>query len=180
MSIFLFLAVSTFGCEPPEPVLSGIPGQPILEEQVEEKPKPPQAPRVYVKADDVDIDVRYICGKRLAAVKTQLHEQLGTKQSERSLNGNHGREVQYTRGRIRVQDGTVYMMSVPLNEPLYRREALQKLGFPPFTGGVIRTSREYRINNAWDFRRIRMKRVGRDAEKVTNVEVWRWLPRERQ
>ena len=60
------------------------------------------------------------------------------------------------------------------------REALQRLGFPAFTGGVIRTSRDYRINNVWDFRRVRMIRAGRDEEKVSQVEVWRWLPRERQ
>ena len=179
MSRFVFIAVTVLGCEPPEPVLSGIPGTPILEDVVE-KERPAKPPRIYQKADDVSIDVRHICGKRIEAVKTQIHEQLGEKQSQRKLQGNRGREIQYTRGRIRIHDGIVYMVSVPLNEPLYRREALQLLGFPAFTGGVIRTSREYRINNVWDFRRIRMKRTGRDEEKVTEVEVWRWLPRERQ
>mgnify|MGYP001229975055 CR=1 FL=1 len=181
MSVFLIIAVLSLGCDPPEPVLSGIPANPILEEQNEEDDNgAAKAPRTYVKAEDVTIDVRHICGKNIDNVRTQIHEQLGTKQSVRMLKGNHGREIQYTRGRIRVHDDVVYMVNIPLNEPLYRREALQQLGFPPFTGGVIRTSREYRINNAWDFRRIRMKRAGRDAEKVTEVEVWRWLPRERQ
>ena len=177
---FLLVQTLLLGCNPPEPVLSGIPTAPILDEPVENEEAPMAEPKPYIKADNVDVDVRYICGKRLPTIKTQLFEQLGQQQSERLLNGNLGTEIQYTRGRIRIQDNTVYMMSIPLNEPLYRREALQKLGFPPYTGGVIRTSREYRINNVWDFRRIRMKRTSRNEEKVTEVEVWRWLPRERE
>ncbi len=177
----LWLTILASACSPPEPVLSGIPAAPILSEDDEdERPVAPEPRRVYVKPDGVDVDVRHICGKRLETVRTALHEQLGEQESIRDLSGNHGREIQFTRGRIRVADQTVYMVSVPLNEPMFRREALQRLGFPAFTGGVIRTSRDYRINNVWDFRRVRMIRAGRDEEKVSQVEVWRWLPRERQ
>ena len=177
----LWLTILAWACSPPEPVLSGIPSAPILSpSDAVATPSVQEAPRVYVKPDGVDVDVRHICGKRLETVRTALHEQLGEQETVRDLSGNHGREIQFTRGRIRVADQTVYMVSVPLNEPLFRREALQRLGFPAFTGGVIRTSRDYRINNVWDFRRVRMIRTGRDQEKVNRVEVWRWLPRERQ
>jgi hypothetical protein len=177
----LWLTILVLSCSPPEPVLSGIPAAPILTPDAEEPAGPERsAPKVYVKPDGVDVDVRHLCGKRIEEVRAELHQQLGDQENVRDLSGNHGREIQYTRGRVRVADETVYMVSVPLNEPLYRREALQRLGFPAFTGGVIRTSRDYRINNVWDFRRIRMMRSGRDEEKVSKVEVWRWLPRERQ
>ena len=74
--------------------------------------------------------------KRLETVRTALHEQLGEQESIRDLSGNHGREIQFTRGRIRVADQTVYMVSVPLNEPMLA-EALQRLGFG-LHRGVIR------------------------------------------
>ena len=179
--MYLWLTILASACSPPEPVLSGIPSAPILGEDEDiQTERVVETPRVYEKPNGVDVDVRHICGKRLEAVRTALHEQLGEQETVRDLSGNHGREIQFTRGRIRVADETVYMVSVPLNEPLFRREALQRLGFPAFTGGVIRTSRDYRINNVWDFRRVRMLRAGRNEEKVSQVEVWRWLPRERQ
>jgi hypothetical protein len=168
------------GCDPPEPVLSGIPETAILAEAPSKDANPIRSPKIYIKAEDISVDIRHLCGKPIERVRTELHEQLGARQSSRALNANQGVEYQHTRGRIRVHGGVIYMMSVPLNQPRYRREALQLMGFPPFTGGVIRTSREYRINNEWDFRRIRLKRMSRDAEQVTEVEVWRWLPRERQ
>ena len=174
------MCLLSFGCDPPQPVLSGIPDQAILSEAKPDENIGSKASRVYIKAADIDIDIRHLGGKTLHLVQVELHEQLGKRLSTRVLNGNRGEEHQFTRGRIRISGGVIYMISVPLNAPLYRREALQPMGFPPHTGGVIRTSREYRINNAWDFRRIRLKRVDRDAEKVTEVEAWRWLPRERQ
>ena len=175
------LAILALGCSTPEPVLSGIPAEPILQPDAGAVVQPtPRQASVYAKADDVDIDVRHLCGKRMDAIRTELFEQMGKQENVRLLGGNQGQEIQFTRGVVRVADGTIYMIGIALNEPMYRREALQSLGFPAFTGGVIRTSRDYRINNTWDFRRIRMLRAGRDNEKVTKVEAWRWLPRERQ
>ena len=101
-------------------------------------------------------------------------------QAETRLRTVDGREIQFIRGTIREVEGTIYMVSVPLIEPMYRRVALQQTGYPAFSGGVIRLSNEFRINNSWDHRRIRMKRVARDAEMVSEVEAWRWIPRDRQ
>ena len=180
MKTSLVICVAILGCSPLQPVLSGIPVAPILTKDPQAKDKVVSAPKVYIKADNVIVDVRHICGQTLDQVATLLHEQLGDRQSTRVLNSNLGVEYQYARGRIRVHGGVVYMMRVPLNQPHYRRKALQLMGFPAYTGGVIRTSGEYRINNAWNFRRIRLKRAGRDAEQVNELEAWRWLPRERQ
>lgn len=180
MRLGLAITLSVLGCRPPEPVLSGIPNAPILSATADDTVKPDRAPEPYAKTPDIYVDIRHLCGKPLERIKVELHEQLGQRQNVRALSGSQGQEIQFTRGRVRVHDGIVYMVSVPLNEPRYRREALQLTGFPPYSGGVIRTSREYRLNNQWDFRRIRMKRAGRDAEQVTEVEAWRWLPQERQ
>ena len=179
MSVFL-LAMTIIGCDPPEPVLSGIPEAPLLKEADDSTPRTDREPEPYEKPGNVQVDVRYLCGQPLESIRTELIEQLGPRQNVRILDATRGREVQYTRGRIRVLNGVIYMVSVPLNEPMYRRVALEKTGFPPFSGSVIRLSGEYRINNQWDFRRIRMTRVARDAEMVNEVEAWRWLPRERQ
>ena len=167
-------------CRPPDPVLSGIPDQPLLTPKAETPDLPSKQPAVYVKPSDVYVDIRHLCGQRLDAVRVELNEQLGNRQSVRDLGSVDGIEYQFIRGTIRVAEGTIYMVSVPLIEPMYRRVALQQTGFSAFSGGVIRLSNEFRINNSWDFRRIRMKRIARDAEMVSSVEAWRWIPRDRQ
>ena len=178
----LLMALAILGCNPPEPVLSGIPETPLLSEKEApaKRTAEAQAQASYEKPGNVYVDIRYLCGQPFNAVRAELSDQLGTKQNERQLDALRGREIQYTRGRIRVADGIVYMVTIHLLEPMYRRVAFEKTGFPPFTGALIRLSNEYRINNEWDFRRIRLTRSGRDAEKVNEVQVWRWLPKERQ
>ena len=143
--MYLWLTILTSACSPPEPVLSGIPSAPILGEDEDiQTERVVETPRVYEKPNGVDVDVRHICGKRLEAVRTALHEQLGEQETVRDLSGNHGREIQFTRGRIRVADET-YMVSVPLNEPLFRRKPCRSTSY--FTGGVLRTGRDCRINS---------------------------------
>jgi hypothetical protein len=167
-------------CSPPDPVLSGIPEQPLLVPKAEAPERPSNEPAPYVKPDNVYVDVRHFCGQDLDAVRVELNDQLGDRQSVRELGAVDGRELQFIRGTVREVHGTIYMVAVPLIEPMYRRVALQQTGFPAFSGGVIRLSNEFRINNSWDFRRIRMKRVARDAEMVSELEAWRWIPRDRQ
>jgi DNA polymerase III delta prime subunit len=180
MTWLLSTLLALTACSPPDPVLSGIPDQPLLVPKANEAKSPRQEPTPYVKPGDVYVDVRHLCGQRLDAVRVELNEQLGDRQNVRELGAVDGREIQFIRGTVREVDGTIYMVSVPLIEPKYRRIALQQTGYPAFTGGVIRLSNEFRINNSWDHRRIRMKRVARDAEMVSEVEAWRWIPRERQ
>ena len=177
---WLLLPAALTACDPPEPVISGIPSQPLLSPAEETEQKQPKAPPPYAKPTDVYVDVRHLCGKRFESIRDQLYEQLGAKQNTRDLGEVYGQEIQYTRGRIRILDGVVYMMSIPLLEPMYRRQALQQTGFPAQTSSVLSYSGEFRINNQWEFRRIRLKRSKRDAETVSEVDVWRWLPRERQ
>jgi len=180
MTFSLLLAAVFVACDPPEPVISGIPSQPLLSAPEEEAPKKPKVSKPYVKPQDTYVDVRHLCGQRLESVRDHIHDQLGRRQNTRDLGEVLGREIQYTRGRIRVLDGVVYMMSIPLIEPMYRRQALQQTGFPAQTSNVLSYSGEFRINNQWDFRRIRLRRSQRDAETISEVDVWRWLPRERR
>jgi hypothetical protein len=180
MLSWLIISLAWLACDPPEPVISGIPSEPLLSEATKKEAAPARTPKPYSKPDGVYVDVRQLCGKRLEAIREHIHEQLGTQQNIRDLDARSGREIQYTRGRIRVLNGVVYMMSIPLIEPMYRREALQKTGFPAQTSSVLSYSGEFRINNQWDFRRIRLKRTERDAETISDVDVWRWLPRERR
>ncbi len=180
MTWLLFTLLAMTGCSPPDPVLSGIPDQPLLAPRPEATERSSNEPAPYVKPADVYVDVRHLCGQRIDAVRVELYEQLGNRQNVRDLGAVDGREIQFIRGTIREVEGTIYMVSVPLIEPMYRRVALQQTGFPAFSGGVIRLSNEFRINNSWDYRRIRMKRVARDAELVSQIEAWRWIPRDRQ
>ena len=178
----LLLLFALLACDPPDPVLSGIPEGPILAPLAPEAVDNERSESVqtYVKPPEVHVDIRHLCGQQFDAVRADLIDQLGERQRVRVLDAVRGREIQYERGRVRVLDGVVYMMSVPLNEPMYRRVAFERTGFPAFSGAAIQLSGEYRITNEWDFRRIRMTRVARDAEMVNHVEAWRWLPRERQ
>lgn len=180
MTWLQFILLGLTGCNPPEPVLSGIPDQPLLTPKADVQQPTPNQTAAYVKPADVYVDVRHFCGQRLDAVRVELTDQLGERQSVRELGAVDGREFQFIRGTVREVGGTIYMVSVPLIEPMYRRVALQQTGFPAFSTSVIRLSNEFRINNSWDFRRIRMKRIERDAEMVSEVEAWRWIPRDRQ
>ena len=180
MSPSLFVIALALSCDPPEPVISGIPREPLLSTDRTEAPPKVKEQKRYNKPEGVYVDVRHLCGQRLEAIRDHIHDQLGPRQNIRDLGEVSGREIQFTRGTIRVLDGIVYMMSVPLIEPMYRRQALQSIGFPAQTTSVLAYSGEYRINNQWDFRRIRMRRSERDAETISEVDVWRWLPRERR
>ena len=180
MTWLLSTLLALTACSPPDPVLSGIPDQPLLAPKADGTEDSSNEAAPYVKPADVYVDIRHLCGQRMDAVRVELNEPLGGRQSVRELGAVDGREIQYIRGTIRVVDGTIYMVSVPLIEPMYRRVAFQQTGFPAFSGGVIRLSNEFRINNSWDYRRIRMKRVSRDAEMVSEIEAWRWIPRDRQ
>ena len=176
----LLLVLLLGACESPAPVLSGIPEGPLLADTPSSSPNKEALPTPYTKPEEVWVDIRYLCGQPLTAIRADLLDQLGPQLRIRELDSVRGREIQYERGRIRVLNGVVYMMSVPLNEPMYRRVAFERTGFPAFSGAAIQLSGEYRMNNEWDFRRIRMTRIERDSEFVNHVEAWRWLPRERQ
>ena len=75
-----------------------------------------------------------------------------------------------------MRDDRIYMIDVPLPEPLRRTEALVVVGFPAAVRDDTDLALEYRISNAWGFRRIRLIRAARGAEDISRVECWREDP----
>ncbi len=176
------LAVLAGACEPDEPVLPGIPEEPILSDLPAPgeaaAPARRKAPKPYEKREDVYIDVRYLGGRSWSEARPIVERQFGSLESTRALPGEKGQEYVFPRGVLRVLDDRIYMIRVPLPEPLRRTDALVALGFPPQVDRWVVLHREYRLNHEWGFRRIRMKRHGRGDELVTEVEAWSWVPGE--
>ncbi len=174
------------GCGGEEPVLQGVPAAPLLAPDVPTAPEgqaedaaPPTDPEApYRRAANVYVDIAYLGGKELDEVRDALADQLGTMGHSAELPEGGGRELIYSRGTIRVADGRIYMLRVPLPSPTQRAEALGMMGFPTQVGRALTLHREYRLNHEWDFRRIRMKRLDRESELVTEIEAWRWVPGE--
>ena len=181
----LFLSLLC-GCADEPPLLTGIPQAPLLQDTPEEasagsetdedKPKA----QAYTKARDIFVDVRYLGGKPYAQVRDLLSEQMGGLKSRAPAQRQGGQLLTFEHGQARVIHNTVAMMKVRLPEPVRRTQALEMLGFPPYVGGYTIFHREYRLHHEWGFRRIRLMREDRRSERVIEVEVWRWLPGERE
>ncbi len=167
------------GCVEDEPVLTGIPAQPLLTETEENPAEKKKAVTRYQKSKAVYVDMRHLGGKPYSQVREVVSEQLGRLKSTREVSERGGQEIQFLRGTIRVIDKTIAMIRVPLQEPMRRTTALESLGFPPYVGGYTIFHREYRLHHEWGFRRIRLRREDRHSERVIEVEAWRWLPGER-
>lgn len=184
--LLLLLTACTTG----EPVLQGVPGTPLLvppeageEEAVASSEAPPDGrsanPELYQKAANVWVDINFLAGKSWSEVRGEANSQLGPLTESVDLPGDNGVELRFTRGAVRVADDRVYMVWVPLPEPTRRGEALEAVGLLPSTSKYLILHREFRLNNERGFRRIRMRRLDRDSEFVTEVEAWRWIPGER-
>jgi hypothetical protein len=174
------------GCARDEPVLTGIPSEPLLdgvqsaaEQRTDDlAPTEQHAPPPYVRADGVYVDIGYLGGRRFSGSRDVISDQLGGLQERRPLSGERGEELTFDRGTLRVIEDTIYMLQVPLPEPLRRHEALAVAGLPTVVDRYTTLNREYRLYREWGFRRIQMARVSSDSELVTAIEAWRWLPSE--
>lgn len=168
-------------CTTPTPVVQGIHPSETTEQitarrkQQELRASPQNLVVNYEKAEGVYIDVRYFGGKAYNDVRAALGEQLGALLSEKDL-GEQGEEMSFERARLRMKDGKIYMLEVPLPEPLRRTEALGVLGFPPADREYMNLTLEFRLNNAWGFRRIRFLRAERDGEEISSVQAWKEDP----
>jgi len=171
-------------CGGDDPIVTGVPARPLLadaDEAVavgEAGPEAAAEAEPYRKADDVYVDVQRLAGRSFQEERAELGEQLGSLLSSHELGGENGRELEFTKGTLRVADDQVYMVRVPLPHPARRGEALEMTGFPPQVDRYITLHREYRLNHQWGFRRIRMRRADAESELVTEVEAWRWVPGE--
>ena len=169
-------------CVGDEPVVSGVKPRTVEEVRAKRESQAiaasPRALEVgYTKADGVYIDVRFLGGRSYTAIRPEIEAQLGGLLETNELPEGQGVELAFTRGRIRTLDGTIYMLDIPLPEPMRRDEALRLLGFPeivPREYNVL--ALEYRLTNVWDFRRLRFFRTEPDGERVDRVEAWKRTP----
>ncbi|MES2637967.1 MAG: hypothetical protein V4850_00730 [Myxococcota bacterium] len=175
MNLLLLL----LACDGPEPVLRAV-DVPETVEQVaarraaaELRVTPENIDATYVKPEGVYIDARHFGGRGYRSARAEVEQQLGAVIEEREAQAG-AREIVFERGTLRLSGDTIQMIEVPLPEPVRRTEALGQLGFPPATDEYQSLSLEFRLLNAWGFRRIRLIRVARGAEEITRVQVWRF------
>ena len=171
-------------CADEPPLLTGIPQTPLLQDTPQEtqgtEKKDKAKAQAYTKARNIFVDVRYLGGKPYAQVRDLLSEQMGGLKSRAPAARQGGQLLTFEHGQARIINNTVAMIKVRLPEPVRRTQALEILGFPPYVGGYTIFHREYRLHHEWGFRRIRLMREDRRSERVIEVEVWRWLPSERE
>lgn len=173
----LLLLVPFWACLVEERVLPGVPEEALLQAQA----SPGQAdetPQVYERSAAVQVDVRFLGGRPLAETRDIVAQQLGPLIETQPLPEGDGDEMRFQGGTLRVLDGRTYMLRVRFDPPLRRTDALIATGFPPQADRYVVLHREYRLNNAWGFRRIRMRRDSPDNELVTELEAWTDVPGE--
>ena len=182
--MFVVIVMGALGCTRNDPVLTGVPDAPLLQElpsaadqRTEDAPEP-ELSAEYQRPEGVLVDIRYLGGRRYSTNRDIIQEQLGDRVDVRALNAERGEELQFTRGAIRVFNDTIYMFSIPLQEPLRRHEALAAVGLPTIVDRYISLDREFRIHHEWGFRRIQLQRTAPDSELVDAITVWQWLPGE--
>lgn len=142
------------------------------------EPRGARADSPYVKPAGVYIDVPHLGGRNYAAARAEVERQFGTLVEDRVReDGTH--EVEFARGTLRLSGNTIQMIEVPLPRPVHRAEALAQLGFPESVEKYHALSLEFRLLNAWGFRRIRLFRAARDAEEITRVQAWRFSDSDR-
>ncbi len=178
------LVLCLLGCGEPEPVVSGVPQTPEdaaeRRKAAELRASPAAIDAAYERAEGVYVDLRYLGGRSYTGVREEVEAQLGAVLEEEELSTLDGREVRLERGTLRVVDGIIYMLDIPLPAPVRRTEALALLGLPAATKDYVLLTTEFRLTNSWGYRRIRFFRTERDGQQVDRVEAWRFVPMERQ
>ncbi|MCK6505107.1 hypothetical protein L6R53_17195 [Myxococcota bacterium] len=178
----LLLTLLLIACGPEEPVLQGVPAEPMLAGQPAAADlaggTASDPTRPYARREGVVVDVHYLGGRSYTEHRDALADQLGALREVVDLPAGAGQRLDFERGTAQVLDDRIYMLRVPLPEPMRRSQALEVLGFPPYVGRYVTLHREYRLNNAWEFRRIRLRRASAEDELVTEVEAWHHVPGE--
>lgn len=181
----LIIAALLSGCRQETPVLTGIPEEALLEgtasaaerrdQLTEDLPEVDTTP--YAIPEGVYVDVSRLTSRPFRDSRDEIGDQLGELVSTRTLHDGVT-EMTFERAVVRMSDDRIFMIRVPLPEPMRRSESLQLLGFPLFVDRYLSFHREFRLNHEWDFRRIRLKREAPGSEMITEIEAWRWIPGE--
>lgn len=183
--MFVIVVMSVLGCTRNDPVLTGVPDAPLLQElpsaadqRAEDAPEQAVVSAEYLQPEGVLVDIRYLGGRRYSTNRDIIQAQLGDRVDVRELSKERGQEVRFSRGSIRVFNDTIYMFSFPFPQPLRRHEALAAVGLPTIVDRYISLDREFRIHHEWDFRRIQLSRTAPDSELIDAITAWSWLPGE--
>lgn len=167
-----------FGCED-EPVLQAIDAPAILDEVPSADERLSTKDMIdYQKQEGVYVDVRYLGGRSWNDAQPTLSDQLGNLQDSIELPMRQGTHYLYEKGSVYIYEDKVYRIDLSLPEELRRSAVLQILGFPEQVDKYLITHREYVLENEWEFRRIRMKRVSTENELVNEVSAWKFSPQE--
>lgn len=131
---------------------------------------------VYQKAEGVYVDARYLGQQSYSVARAEIEAQLGAVQSQSDLPPGQGVQIVLERGTLRVYDDRIYLVDVPLPQPVRRDQALGLCGFPS-TGALdyAEFTGEYRVLNRWGFRRVTFERKDRESEDIVRVLAWRAL-----
>ena len=176
---------SFLGCRENDPVLAGIPSEPLLEERasaadarqkVGKKTKPKA--RHYQKPPGVIVDVQGFGGASFQEVQPHLVEQLGAFVNKHTLTPKDGERRIYEQGEVRIVQDTIYMIRFDLPKPMRRSDALKAAGFLEHVDKYLITHHEYQVVYEYEFVRFRMKRLDSESEFVKNFEGWKWIPME--
>ena len=174
----LFWSAWGIGCKD-EPVLQAIDAPTILDAVPSADERLATKDIVeYQKKEGVYVDVRYLGGRSWNDAQPTLSDQLGKLQDNLELPMRQGTRYIYDKGSVYIYEGQIYRIDLALLEELRRSAVLQILGFPEQVDKYLITHREYVLENEWEFRRIRMKRVGTDNELVNEVSAWKFSPQE--
>lgn len=141
------------------------------------KSKPSTAAALgYTKPAGVYIDARYLGSQAFSVARGEIEQQLGPVIDATDLPEGQGQSMSFERAKLRVYKDRIYMIEVPLPEPLRRDQALATLGFPVLTtASWTPFSGEYRLLNVWGFRRLIFERKALNSEDIVRVQAWRPL-----
>jgi hypothetical protein len=175
------LLPALFACSDPEPVIRAVePTEKVAAAQAKREAEAlhasPKAIDVgYRKADGVYVDAHYLGGRSWSAVRAEVEKQLGAVIEERTT-AEGDREVRLERGTVRLDGDRIMLVDVTLPEPARRSEALAQLGFPPNATEYVSSTLDFRLENAWGFRRLVFVRAARGSEDVVRVQCWKFTP----
>lgn len=176
----MILTLLLLACGTDEPVVRAVPPAKTVEEvrqareDAEIRASPYAIDMGYHKPEGVYVDVRYLGGRTYTIVRDAVTTQLGALASESTLPSEQGTELTFERGTLRVKDGRIVLVDVPLPEPMRRSEALRVTGFPDqVPRSWVLLSGEFRLTNSFDFRRIVFVRAAPESEDVVRVQAWK-------
>ena len=132
----------------------------------------------YAKPKGVYVDALYFGGRDWVNAREEALRQFGSLTVEEAL-PDGARLYTHERGTLRVAEGRIQALDIPLPEPLRRSEALAVLNIPQVVDAYRPYVLEFRLLNVHGFRRIQLVRAARDSEDIVRVHAWKFLNRER-